>query len=73
MPPATRQIDVQLMRGERNPAPSRGATPQELATAPGAGDVKLTASKLLPDEPELRRIIDRELAGIEFLAVLEIE
>ncbi len=58
MPPATRQIDVQQMRGERNPAPSRGATPQELATTPGAGDVKLTESKLLPDEPELRRIID---------------
>jgi formate hydrogenlyase transcriptional activator len=58
MPPDSRQVDVQQERGERNPAPTRGATPQELATAAGAGDVKLTEPKLLPDEEELRRIID---------------
>jgi formate hydrogenlyase transcriptional activator len=58
MPPDSRQVDVQQERGERNPAPTRGATPQELATAAGAADVKLTEPKLLPDEEELRRIID---------------
>jgi len=58
MPPDSRQVDVQQEHGERNPAPTRGATPQELATAAGAGDVKLTEPKLLPDEEELRRIID---------------
>jgi len=59
MPPETRQVDVQQERGERrNPTPTRGATPQELATAAGAGDLKLTEPKLLPDEEELRRIID---------------
>ena len=58
MPPDSRQVDVQQERGERNPAPTRGATPQELATAAGAGDLKLTEPKLLPDEQELRRIID---------------
>ena len=57
MPPDSRQVDEQE-RGERNRAPTRGATPQELATAAGAGDVKLTEPKLLPDEEELRRIID---------------
>src|ERR1700758_4285724 len=58
MPPDSRQVDVQQERGERNPTPTRGATPQELATAAGAGNVKLTEPKLLPDEQELRRIID---------------
>jgi len=58
MPPDNRQVDVQQKHGERNPAPARGATPQELATAAGAGDVKLTEPELLPDEQELRRIID---------------
>src|SRR5207244_11850330 len=59
MPPETRQVDVQQERRERrNPTPTRGATPQELATAAGAGDLKLTEPKLLPDEEELRRIID---------------
>jgi len=58
MPPDSRQVDVQQERGERNPAPTRGARPQELATAAGADDVKLTETKLLPDEEELRRIID---------------
>ena len=58
MPPDSRQVDVQQKRGEPNPAPTRGGTPQELATAAGAGDVKLTEPKLLPDEEELRRIID---------------
>src|SRR6184192_2218846 len=59
MPPETRQVDVQQERGERrNPTPTRGATPQELATAAGAGDLKLTEPKLLPDEEELRRMID---------------
>jgi len=58
MPADSRQVDVQQERGERNPTSTRGATPQELATAAGAGDVKLTEPKLLPDEQELRRIID---------------
>ncbi len=58
MPPDSRQVDVQQERGERNPAPAGGATPLELATAAGADDVKLTEPKLLPDEQELRRIID---------------
>ncbi len=58
MPPDSRQVDAPQERGERNPAPTRGATPQELATAPGADDVKLTEPKLVPDEQELRRIID---------------
>jgi len=39
MPPDSRQVDVQQKRGEPNPAPTRGGTPQELATAAGAGDV----------------------------------
>jgi formate hydrogenlyase transcriptional activator len=58
MSPDSRQVDVQQKHGQRNPAPTHGATPQELATAAGAGDVKLTEPKLLPDEQELRRIID---------------
>ena len=58
MPSDSRQVDAQQERGERNPAPARDATPQELATAAVAGDVKLTEPKLLPDEEELRRIID---------------
>ena len=58
MPPNSRQVDGQHEHGERNSAPSRGATPEELATAAGAGDVKPTEPKLLPDEQELRRIID---------------
>jgi len=58
MPPDNRQVDVQQEGGERNPAPTRGATPQELATPAGPGDVKLTEPKLLPDVEELRRIID---------------
>jgi PAS domain-containing protein len=55
MPPDSRQVDVQQERGERKPAPT---LPQEMATAAGTGDVKLTEPKLLPDEQELRRIID---------------
>jgi len=58
MPPDSRQFDVQQERGERNPTRTHRATRQELATAAGAGDVKLTEPKLLPDEQELRRIID---------------
>jgi PAS domain-containing protein len=58
MPQDSRQVDVEQRHGERNPAPARGATRQELATAAGADDVKLTEPKLLPDEEELRRIID---------------
>ena len=58
MPPDSRQVDVQQKHGEQNPTPARGATHQELGTAAGAGDVKLTEPKLLPDEQELRRIID---------------
>ena len=58
MPPDSRQVDVQQERGERNPAPAASATPLELATAAGADNVKLTEPKLLPDEQELRRIID---------------
>jgi formate hydrogenlyase transcriptional activator len=58
MPPDSRQFDVQQERGERNSTPAHRATRQELATAAGVGDVKLTEPKLLPDEQELRRIID---------------
>ena len=58
MPPGGRKFDAQQERGERNPTPTHRATRQELATAAGAGDVKLTEPKLLPDEQELRRIID---------------
>jgi formate hydrogenlyase transcriptional activator len=58
MPQDSRQVDVQQERGERTPAPTRGATPQELATGAGADNAKLTEPKLLPDEEELRRIID---------------
>jgi len=58
MPPNSRQVDGQHQHGERNSAPNRGATSEELATAAGAGDLKLTEPKLLPDEQELRRIID---------------
>jgi PAS domain-containing protein len=49
---------VQQERGERNPTLTRGATPQELATVAGASDVKLTEPKPVPDDQELRRIID---------------
>lgn len=59
MPPESRQVEVRRKHSELNPAPTRGATRQYLATAAGAGDVKLTEPKLLlPDEEELRRIID---------------
>ena len=58
MPPDSRQVEVRQMHGELNPAPTRGATRHDLATAAGAGDVKLNEPKLLPDEEELRRIID---------------
>jgi len=58
MPPQSRQVDGQHERGDRNPASARDASPQELATVAGAGDVKLTEPKLLPDEQELQRIID---------------
>jgi formate hydrogenlyase transcriptional activator len=58
MPPDSRQVEVRQKHGELNPAPTRGATRQDLATAAGAGDVKLTEPKLLPDQEELRRIID---------------
>src|SRR5260370_24050232 len=58
MPQNSRQVDVEQGRGERKPPSAGAATPQKLATAAGAGDVKLTKPKLLPDEQELRRIID---------------
>jgi len=58
MPPDSRQVDMQQERGERNPAPTLGPALQELATAAGAGDGEPTEPKLLPDEQELRRIID---------------
>src|SRR6201997_144367 len=58
MPPDSRQVDMQQERGERNPAPTLGPALQELATAAGAGDGELIEPKLLPDEQELRRIID---------------
>src|SRR6201993_4520136 len=58
MPSDSRQVDVQQEHGERDPTPGRGATPQELATAVCAGDGEPTEPKLLPDEQELRRIID---------------
>jgi tetratricopeptide (TPR) repeat protein len=48
MPPNSRQVDGQHQHGERNSAPSRGATSEELATAAGADDLKLTEPKLLP-------------------------
>ena len=70
MPSDSRQVDVQQERGERNPTPGRGATPQELATAVCAGDGQLTEPKLLPDEQELRRIIDlipQTIHGAPFL------
>src|SRR5260370_20635404 len=58
MPQNSRQVDVEKGRGERKPPSAGAATPQKLATAAGAGDVKLTKPKLLQDEQELRRIID---------------
>ena len=58
MPPDGRQVNVQEESGDRNPAPARGASPQEPATVASASDVTLTEPKLLPDEHELRRIID---------------
>jgi len=58
MPPDSRQVHMQQERGERNPAPTLGPALQELATAAGADDGQLTEPKLLPDEQELRRIID---------------
>jgi len=58
MPPDSRQVDVQQKHGELHPPPTRGATRQELANAAGAGDVKLTEPILLPDQEELRRIIE---------------
>ncbi len=58
MPPDSRQVDMQQERGERNPAPTLGPALQDLATAAGADDGQLTEPKLLPDEQELRRIID---------------
>src|ERR1700741_4951138 len=67
MPPESRQVDVQQQRGDRNPAPARGASPQELATVAGAGEVQITESKLLPDEQELRRIIEKCPPTIEGL------
>src|SRR5579864_5253833 len=58
MPPDSRQVDMQQERGERKPAPTLGPALQELATAAGADDGQLTEPKLLPDQEELRRIID---------------
>src|SRR5580704_8702963 len=55
MPSDSQQVDTQQDRGERNPAPTLGAPLQELATATGADDGQ---PKLLPDEQELRRIVD---------------
>jgi formate hydrogenlyase transcriptional activator len=58
MPPDGRKVDVHLEVGDRNSAPAHGATPRELATAARARDVNLTEPKPLPDQQELRRIID---------------
>ncbi len=58
MLPDSRQVQVRQKHGEPNPAPTRGATRQDLATAAGAGGINLTEPKGLPDEEELRRIID---------------
>ena len=58
MPPDGRKVDVYLEVGDRNSAPAHGATPRELATAARARDVNLTEPKPLPDQQELRRIID---------------
>jgi len=58
MPPDSRQVEMQQQRRERNPATTLGPALQELATASGADDGQVTEPKLLPDEQELRRIID---------------
>src|SRR5579864_6316811 len=58
MPPDSRQVDMQQEGGERNPAPTLGPALWKLATAAGADDGQLSEPKLLPDEQELRRIID---------------
>ena len=58
MPPDNRQVDVQLEHGDRNPPPTGRAIRQELGTATGAGDAKLTEPMLFQDEQELRRIVD---------------
>ena len=58
MQPDGQHVDMQRESRERNPAPTIGAALQELATAAGADDGQLTEPKLLPDEQELRRIID---------------
>jgi formate hydrogenlyase transcriptional activator len=54
---ASRQVDVPKERGDRNPAPAAPGA-KELAIVARAGNFKLTEPKLLPDEKELRRIID---------------
>ena len=53
-----RKVDVEQERGEWSPLPARGVTPLQLVPASGAGDVKVTELKLLPDEQELARIVD---------------
>ena len=58
MRPDNRQVDVQLEHCDRNPPPTCGAIRQELGTAVGAGDAKLTEPMLFQDEQELRRIVD---------------
>ncbi len=58
MQPDGQHVDMQQESRERNPAPTIGAALQELATAAGADDGQLIEPKLLPDEQELRRIID---------------
>jgi formate hydrogenlyase transcriptional activator len=50
MPPDSRQVGAPQNHSEWDSIPTRGAA--------GAGDVELTEPKLLPDEEELRRIID---------------
>jgi formate hydrogenlyase transcriptional activator len=58
MQPDGQHVDMQQESRERNPAPTIGAALRELAIAAGADDGQLTEPKLLPDEQELRRIID---------------
>src|ERR1700741_4528007 len=53
MPPDSRHVAMEQERSERNPAPTLGLT-----LAAGADDGPGKEPKLLPDEPELRRIID---------------
>jgi formate hydrogenlyase transcriptional activator len=58
MPSDRRKVDAEQERGAWSPLPARGVTPLQLVPASGAGDVKVTEPKLLPDEQELARIVD---------------